>query len=266
MKGVKIIFAIFTLFIPSLVMSKVIFPKIKSTYFSPKICHQKEFSSGIFQVNLIELYTSEGCASCPPADKWLNNLYGHNKLWKKFVPIKFHVDYWNYLGWKDPFSKKIFTKRQKKYSQEWRSNTIYTPGFVFNGIEWKYYVPPILELTRKLRPGNLIARRNNKNNFKVYFKPEIYKKKSLKIFAALLGHGLSSHIKRGENMGRRNIHNFVVLDIQSHIVRPKSGRYKTNFNFKSPPIKPKEYSIAFWVSHLDNLRPIQAVGGCAENL
>lgn len=266
MKGVKLTFFIFTILIPCLVMGRVVFPEIRGNHFTPKICDKKEFSSGIHQVNLIELYTSEGCSSCPPADKWFNSLYKHQKLWSKFIPIKFHVDYWNYLGWKDPFSKKIFTKRQRKYSKEWKSEVVYTPGFVFNGAEWKHLIPPLLELTYKLRPGILKAKRSKNNNFKVNFKPEIYGKKKLKIFAAILGNGLSSHIKRGENMGTRLNHNFVVLDIQSRIVRPKSGKYKTNFKFIKPLINPKEYSVAFWVSNPNNLKPIQAVAGCAENL
>ena len=55
------------------------------------------------RTTLIELYTSEGCSSCPPADRWLSRLKDDPRLWKQIVPLAFHVDYWNYLGWRDRF-------------------------------------------------------------------------------------------------------------------------------------------------------------------
>lgn len=67
--------------------------------------------SGAQTVPLLELYTSEGCSSCPPADKWLSGLKPDPK---KFIPLAFHVDYWNYIGWKDKFSKAEYSDRQRK--------------------------------------------------------------------------------------------------------------------------------------------------------
>ena len=62
------------------------------------------FESEQQRVNLLELYTSEGCSSCPPAEAWLATLLDHPQLWEQLVPVVFHVDYWNQLGWEDPFS------------------------------------------------------------------------------------------------------------------------------------------------------------------
>ena len=266
MKSLKFISLIFLLIIPSIGMGRFVFPGLQNNYFPSKSCNQKEITSGKFQTLLIELYTSEGCSSCPPADRWINSLYEHKNLWKEFVPIKFHVDYWNYLGWKDPFSQKDFTKRQKRYSKEWKSNQIYTPGFVVNGTEWKYLIPPKLASSKFLRPGVLKAKRRKNNKFNVSFNSENFKSRKLKIFGAVIGHGLPSHIKRGENMGTKFQHNFVVLDIKSQVVNSRSGKYKTQFEFQSPKLSPKEYSVAFWVTHIGNLRPIQAVGGCTNKL
>ena len=56
------------------------------------------------QFILIELFTSQGCSSCPPAEKWLNQFIKDKELWEKYIPVAFHVDYWDYLGWKDPYS------------------------------------------------------------------------------------------------------------------------------------------------------------------
>jgi hypothetical protein len=58
-------------------------------------------------------------------------------LWKRFVPVAFHVDYWNYLGWTDRFALPEFTRRQREYAARWNTGTIYTPGFVLNGEEWR---------------------------------------------------------------------------------------------------------------------------------
>src|SRR5262249_36121801 len=95
------------------------------------------FQSGETQTTLLELFTSEGCSSCPPAEKWISNLRSNPDLWKKVVPVAFHVDYWDHLGWRDPFSKQEFTERQRSYAATWGGDSIYTPGFVVNGREWR---------------------------------------------------------------------------------------------------------------------------------
>src|SRR6266581_8918944 len=62
-----------------------------------------EFHSGETRTSFLELYTSEGCSSCPSAEAWLSRLKESSRLWKDLVPVAFHVDSWDYLGWKDPF-------------------------------------------------------------------------------------------------------------------------------------------------------------------
>ena len=64
-----------------------------------------QFHSAPKRTALLELYTSEGCSSCPPAEAWLSRLEYSPRLWRDFVPVAFHVDYWNYLGWKDNWSQ-----------------------------------------------------------------------------------------------------------------------------------------------------------------
>jgi hypothetical protein len=94
------------------------------------------FQSSDHQTALLELYTSEGCSGCPPAEAWLSQLKNLPRLWKDFVPVAFHVDYWDYLGWRDPWATKGFSERQRSYAQPWGSDSVYTPGFVLNGKEW----------------------------------------------------------------------------------------------------------------------------------
>src|SRR5262245_51684991 len=95
------------------------------------------FESGETQGTLIELFTSEGCSSCPPAEKWLSELKSNQELWKKIIPVAFHVDYWDRLGWRDRFAKPEFTSRQQHYAATWGGDSVYTPGFVVNGKEWQ---------------------------------------------------------------------------------------------------------------------------------
>ncbi len=80
---------------------------------------------------LIELFTSQGCNSCPPADAFLGDLARR----KDVVALAFHVDYWDQLGWKDPFADAAWTKRQRQYSRSLRTTQIYTPQMVVDGGE-----------------------------------------------------------------------------------------------------------------------------------
>ena len=85
-------------------------------------------------VVVLELFTSQGCSSCPSADDLLstiNSKYPNNEV----IALSYHVDYWNYIGWKDPFSKKAYTNKQRAYSSKFNSSSIYTPQVVVNGKE-----------------------------------------------------------------------------------------------------------------------------------
>ena len=84
-------------------------------------------------VAVVELFTSQGCSSCPPADRLLSRLARDAKYQGKVIPLSFHVDYWNYIGWTDPFSSARWSERQKAYARVFKSNRIYTPQVVVNG-------------------------------------------------------------------------------------------------------------------------------------
>ncbi len=82
---------------------------------------------------VIELFTSQGCSSCPPADRLLSKLARDPKLAGRVIPLAFHVDYWNHIGWTDPFSAKAWSQRQQGYARAFKSNRIYTPQLVVAG-------------------------------------------------------------------------------------------------------------------------------------
>lgn len=210
--------------------------------------------SGNRQVSLIELYSSEGCSSCPPADRWISGLVSHPKLFKEFVPVAFQVDYWNYLGWVDPYSNESFSRRQRKYASEWRSKRVYTPGFVKNGFEWRRKSMSQL-LGEKV--GNLKVSRSSTGEFQVSF--DSPSKKNLVINAVLMGHELKSKVRSGENAGETLNHEFVVLkQVQSHLVKSDKG-FVAKLTLPQSK-KATKFSVAFWVSERGSQKPLQSVG------
>ena len=106
----------------SSVVMKPIIGLILLLFFGDVLCADNVvFESGAKKVQLLELFTSEGCSSCPPAEASLGRLVNDPRLWHEFVPVAFHVDYWDRLGWKDPFASAEWTKRQRLYAANWNA-------------------------------------------------------------------------------------------------------------------------------------------------
>ena len=210
------------------------------------------FRSPEQRVSLIELYTSEGCSSCPRAEKKLNSFAEHKGLWNEFVPVAFHVDYWNYIGWNDRFSKPEFTARQRDYSSQWNARTIYTPCFVLNGKAVRQPSPK----AGKERPGSLKAELEGAT-LSITFSPT-RKYKSLQLWAAPLSGKESTAVKSGENRGRTLEHCFVVLDLNQTAMADSDGVWTAKLELDgSLPAS----ALAIWVSNGGNPAPIQATGG-----
>ena len=93
--------------------------------------------SGPRTAALVELYTSEGCSSCPPADRWLSGLGARGYAPGRVVPLALHVDYWDYIGWKDPYARREFSLRQRKLSQLQRLALVYTPQVLLQGRDFR---------------------------------------------------------------------------------------------------------------------------------
>ena len=86
---------------------------------------------------LVELYTSEGCDSCPPADRWLSSLGARGYAPDRVVPIALHVDYWDYIGWKDPYARQAYSARQRKMASLARAAMVYTPQVLLQGRDFR---------------------------------------------------------------------------------------------------------------------------------
>ena len=94
-------------------------------------------SSGPNRAVLLELYTSEGCSSCPPADQWISQIAAHGFSADRVIPLALHVDYWDYIGWQDKYAKSVFSARQRDQAALWRYSTVYTPQVMLNGQDFR---------------------------------------------------------------------------------------------------------------------------------
>jgi hypothetical protein len=201
---------------------------------------------------LLELYTSEGCSSCPPADDWFSTLKDQPGLWKGFVPVAFHVDYWNYLGWTGPYSKSEFTQRQRRYASLWSSDTIYTPGFVLDGREWRRRSARDLIRPDDREVGRLKLEWKS-GRFSIGFEPSMGTPEKWSFHLVTLGMGRSSTVSRGENAGRTLTHDFVALE-HLHVPTDQTTAEWTSASSRAE-------AVAAWVSLGSDPTPIQAVGG-----
>jgi len=223
-----------------------------------------QFQSATNRAVLLELYSSEGCSSCPPAEAWFSRLKTNSRLWKDLVPLAFHVDYWDDLGWRDSFGAATFSDRQRAYSARWKSETVYTPGFVLNGKEWRgWYNRNELPRASNQAAGVLSASSEDGTRWTVRFAPSAPQRVVEYDFRlALLGFELSSNVKAGENRGRRLDHDFVVLAMHSAVARANGDYLSADISSTIPSrFTPKHQAIAVWVTRRSELEPVQAVGG-----
>jgi len=221
--------------------------------------------SGQKKTSLLELYTSEGCSSCLPAEAWLSSLVKDPLLWKEYVPVSFHVDYWNSLGWTDPYSESKFTSRQRAYADAWGNENIYTPEFVLNGKEW-HPGDGLLSSSAEVG-GRLHAAIDSSRRVTISFRPGINSTltEPLVVEATLLEKAIRSDVPRGENAGHTLHHDFVALALmKSDLSRSSIGEYHGTLLLPSENSSSEPHAdlgIALWVRSRNSLIPIQAVGG-----
>ncbi|WP_193161254.1 DUF1223 domain-containing protein [Microbulbifer hainanensis] len=213
----------------------------------------QEWHSGPDKVALVELYTSEGCSSCPPAERWLSSLKDKPGLFSEFVPVAFHVDYWDHIGWKDPFSDKAYSARQRRYVREKAASQVYTPGFIIDGQEWRGWFRGQRQWKDPDKESGVLNAKLQGDQLTVTFT----QKQPATLNVAFLGMGISQQVDAGENRGRKLVHDFVVLDLVS-----EGG--EGEWTLQLPPVPDagqERTALAIWVSSPGSQQVLQTVGG-----
>lgn len=173
-------------------------------------------------------------------------------LWRDFVPVAFHVDYWNRLGWPDRFSTSEFTQREYAYSAAWASESVYTPCFVRDGAEWRG--------SHSLAPsgaaaGTLTARYDGTTLHAEFSPAGSHAGETFEIHAAILGGGIISKVSAGENSGETLHHEFIALKL-AH------GALGHDLALPVPKVAGvARHALAVWVTRHGELTPLQATGG-----
>ena len=174
-------------------------------------------NSGPTIAPVVELYTSEGCSSCPPADKWASSLKGTGA-----VVQAFHVGYWDYIGWVDRFAAPAYTNRQREVAARNNLRSIYTPQTVLNGKDWPNWSgqPTGKEAAR----ASIALKQLGADQFEASITPLPGLQTSWSAYWTVTEHGHNSKVQAGENRGEFLKHDFVVRQLV------QAGEYKSADN------------------------------------
>jgi hypothetical protein len=199
---------------------------------------------------VVELFTSEGCSSCPPADNLLGEIVQDaEKRQQRVFGLSFHVDYWNSLGWRDPYSDAAFSRRQREYAQALNSDQVYTPQIVVNGstefvgsdrIRARKQIDAALK--QPARAAVKLSQEGKKEPSSVVFAYEVERAARGSVLnVAVVERGLVSNVKRGENGGRTLRHENVVRALET---RHLGGAAKGTVQLKLPADLVRKNSLA----------------------
>ena len=180
-------------------------------------------TSGPGTAALVELYTSEGCSSCPPADRWLSTLREGGLRPDRLVVLGLHVDYWDYIGWRDPFASPLFSARQRELAGIHRARVVYTPQVVLAGKDYRGWGagPRFADAVSKVNTTAARARislaLNPAGNETMEMRavasvPERKDREDAVLYLARYENGLSTRVERGENRGKTLNHDFVTRE------------------------------------------------------
>jgi hypothetical protein len=160
---------------------------------------------------VVELYTSQGCSSCPPADELLSHL-DQELEGIEVIPLAFHVDYWDYIGWRDPFSNKTWSDRQRRYGRKFAEGRIYTPQLVVGGERHvvgsnrRDVTAAIRKSARRLAPVKARISERSVERLQVRASGP----KGANLYLVVHESDINTRVARGENAGRKLHNDFVV--------------------------------------------------------
>lgn len=180
--------------------------------------------SGARRVPLLELYTSEGCDSCPPADRWVSGLPGRGLSAERVVTLAFHVDYWNTLGWADPFAKAEYSARQRAASLRNQARFVYTPQLLLNGNDYRRgtfrddFADRVQAINQDKAKARISIRLMPEATHMLFaggaaMVPDATERRGAQAYLALYENRLANQVTAGENRGKRLQHDFVVREL-----------------------------------------------------
>jgi hypothetical protein len=207
---------------------------------------------------VVELYTSEGCSSCPPADRWLSALQDKPDV----VALAFHVDYWDGLGWKDRFAKAEYSKRQTDSQRTTGARFAYTPQVVVDGKDtpgWSALSPAALAAHAGTAAAPVALQlEQSAGALQLTVTPQAGAPARVSGYVAVVDDGMQSHVRGGENRGATLKQDGVVREL---LPWSAAGGASSRLRFASSST-PEPGAMRHWVAvatDADSGRPLQAV-------
>jgi hypothetical protein len=186
-------------------------------------------ASAAHRVTVLELYTSEGCNSCPPADRWLSGLPATGFGPGTVVPLALHVDYWDYIGWKDPFAKALFSARQRELAAIGRSRVVYTPQVILAGKDFRgwrgraQFAASVAAINATPARAALELGLVGPEVRAQATVPQPGDRDDAALYVAVYESGLANRVTAGENRGATLQHDFVVREWWGPIALDAAG-------------------------------------------
>jgi hypothetical protein len=211
---------------------------------------------------LVELYTSQGCSSCPPADRWLSEL--REPVLLRAIPLSLHVGYWDYIGWKDPFALRVTTERQRALAAAGGSSGIYTPEVFVSGSELREWRTPgrfearLSEIQGRSSPVRIeVSARVAPDAVAVDVAVGAAGETptDAELFVVLKQHGLSTAVDAGENEGRQLANDHVVR----HWAGPLPAHGTQSARLPLPADGPRRFETVAFVASRARGTVLQAV-------
>lgn len=227
-------------------------------------------ASGAGTAALVELYTSEGCSSCPPADRWLSTLRASGLGPDRLVPLALHVDYWDYIGWKDPYARREFSQRQRKLTQLQRLAFVYTPQVMLQGRDFRGWSgsafdeavarinaqPARAKLALEILGAQAAALEVEVSAQLAAGAP----KDDAALYLAAYQNRLHSQVNAGENRGRTLSHDYVVLQWEGPFAFGADGRIAERRRLPLlPKARPADSGVVAFVQNRRSAEVLQAL-------
>ena len=222
-----------------------------STLLNPRVSQAEHWSvsSSAQQALVVELFTSEGCSSCPPADRWLSGLKSRQDLFKTIIPVAYHVTYWDYLGWQDTFGLSAHNDRHRRQAAATDAG-VYTPGVFLQGNEWRgWRRHPEGPVQQKPANVGVLRARPVDEHIEVTFAPTTSLALTApEVFVVYLRMEESTQVRAGENRGRKLAHDFVAGAVAMTSMQRRSGQWHAVL---TPVVPPEADAVAIWVKDVD---------------